>query len=362
MTALVLSLAACDGGAGAEDAGASMDTGADVAAPTDSSTTEASVDALGLDAPGLDAPGLDAPGLDAPGLDAPGLDAHGLDAPGLDAHGLDAPGLDAPGLDAPGLDAQGPDGSGHDASSRDANVDAGSRADRCSVGCDYVASCGYSCGTLGVVCATASEEQACTLDCLRSYACAEVPGVGLTSCSSSCRTPVDAALPDVFADDTRADAGSFSTRCSAGCDFLLACGASSCAALGVDCAMATETQACLADCIRGFSCFDVPGAGLTYCTGRCSASTDAGPPSDTGPTAAACTGCAMSSCSAELGPCLADGTCSQLAFCVASCEDVACRDDCLTRYPATATLRDPVLSCLCTDCAAPCARIDICSL
>ncbi|MBN8613681.1 MAG: hypothetical protein J0L92_24005 [Deltaproteobacteria bacterium] len=342
-----VALSGCDPQTQPEDGG-----GIDAPLSTDASA-DVTPDARALDASGLDVAVVDAFDLDAVGPDAPGLDAA-VDAPPTEH---DALGLDALGLDALGTDA------GGDAAVADANDDAGSRFDRCTAGCDYLLSCGLSgCASFGIDCASVDEERACIVDCLRGYACSDVSGIGFSSCSAACRTPIDAAYPDVFASDARADSGSLSDRCSAGCDYLLGCGFSTCSTLGVDCAMPMESHACLADCLRGFACIDVPGVGFTYCQDQCAGTLDAGPPNDAGPGPLACTTCAMSSCGSELTDCLADDTCEALALCVSTCADTACRDDCLTRHPAMPALRDPVLSCLCTRCASPCAEVDPCAI
>lgn len=360
----VLALGAVGCGEGA-DAG---DTGIDAALDEDardaaSSDVLSMFDAGGIDGSTIDGGTLDAAALDSGPTDALGLDALGLDALGLDALGLDALGLDALGLDAPSVDASGADAFGLDAPSRDTNDDIGSRLDRCAAGCAHLASCGLSsCASLGIDCATVDEERACTVDCLRGYACGDVSGIGFSNCSAACRAPVDAAYPDVYASDTRADSGSLSDRCSAGCDYLLGCGFSTCTTLGVDCSTPMENHACLADCLRGFACIDVPGVGFAYCTMACSSTLDAGPPTDAGPGPAACTSCAMSSCSSELTDCLADDGCEALALCVSTCSDTTCRDDCLARHAAPPALRDPMLSCLCTRCAGPCTRVDPCAI
>jgi hypothetical protein len=320
------------------------------------------IDAQGLDARGLDAQGLDAQGLDAQGLDAQGLDALDLDAPGLDAPGLDAPGLDAPGLDAPDLDAPGLDAPDLDAVSIDAALDAGSPFDRCMAGCDHIAACGFSCSAFAIDCATVPSDRLCIVECLRGYDCSALSGAGLSECSTRCAEPRDAAYPDVFALDTRADSGTVTDRCTAGCDYLLGCGFSACTSLGIDCAMASEEQACMADCLRGFTCVDVPGPGYSYCLGACPSTRDAGPLGDAGPSPLACQSCAMASCGDVLSPCLADSSCQPLALCLANCSDTACRDDCLARHPTSPALRDPLESCLCARCAAPCAAIDPCTL
>jgi hypothetical protein len=186
--------------------------------------------------------------------------------------------------------------------STDAALDAGSPFDRCTAGCDHIAMCGSSCSAFAIDCATVPSDRLCIVDCLRGYDCASISGPGLSECSTRCAEPRDAAYPDVFALDTRADSGTVTDRCAAGCDYLLGCGFSTCTSLGVDCAMASEDQACLADCLRGFACAEVPGAGYSYCLGACPATRDAGPPGDAGPTPLACQSCAMVSCGDALSP------------------------------------------------------------
>ncbi len=360
---VVALLGGCGESTMTEDAGG-LDAAVDDARASDDAPR---LDATGLDAfvvePPFDAPGLDALALDALGTDAPGLDVGSLDVGSLEVGSADGSADDAFGPDAFGADAHAVDAFGIDAVSRDANGDVGSRLDRCTAGCDHLTSCGLSgCASFGIDCTMVDEERACVVDCLRGYACGDVSGIGFSNCSATCRAPVDAAYPDVFASDTRGDSGSVSDRCTAGCDYLLACGFSTCSTLGVDCTMGTENQACLADCLRGFACVDVPGVGFAYCQDQCAGTVDAGPPNDAGPGPAACTSCAMASCGSDLSACLADDTCEALVLCVSTCTDTTCRDDCLTRHPATPALRDPVLSCLCTRCAGPCTQVDPCAI
>jgi hypothetical protein len=159
------------------------------------------------------------------------------------------------------------------------------------------------------------------------------------------------------------DAG---TPCDAACAHVQTCLGITCAQLGVNCATMMGTQwDCVAMCVTNTPCSQLNAQTEQACQAQCSAdggTMDAGTMDagmDAGMAGAACTNCIVQSCIAPVGACFQDPSCSPWVQCVQACNAASppqesCFQSCDATYVMGKGLYDPVYTCACTSCSAPC--------